>query len=58
MVGFAKLHVEAALKAVCENGKAETDWQYDEKSGGELELPTGGIDNNSVYEAYPLDNIK
>lgn len=49
MIEFAKLHVEAALKAASEN--AET--RYIPYTDDEYE-----IDKNSILNSYPLDNIK
>jgi hypothetical protein len=53
MIEFAKLHVEAALKAASE--KAET--LYEPHWSGEQEGSTC-IDKDSILNAYPLTNIK
>jgi len=49
MAEFAKLHVEAALKAASEN--ADT-------LKGEVYASKGCIDKDSILNAYPLNNIK
>lgn len=55
MIEFAKLHVEAALKAASENATNEDDWIFN----GEDEIYVKGeIDKYSILNAYPLDNIK
>ena len=48
MIEFAKLHVEAALKAASENAQTECD------EGGEL----GFVNRETILDAYPLTNIK
>ena len=47
MIGFAKLHVEAALKASSENAESYV-------IGG----LTSEVDKESILNAYPLKNIK
>jgi hypothetical protein len=49
MIEFAKLHVEAALKAASEN--ADT-------LKGEVYASKGAINKDSILNSYPLDNIK
>lgn len=44
MIEFAKLYVEAALKAASENAQV-TDWGY-------------AVSKDSILNAYPLENIK
>ena len=47
MIEFAKMHVEAALKAAAENA--------------EVNIPDYGdyeVDEESILNAYPLENIK
>ena len=52
MVEFAKLHVEAALKA---SEKASlTDFAYEFLQEGAYDA----IDKDTILNAYPLDNIK
>ena len=52
MIEFAKLHVQAALKAVSEN--AELDyWKGDCQLCG-----SNVINKESILNAYPLTNIK
>lgn len=51
LIEFAKLHVEAALKAASE--KAETKIDENWSSPGDFE-----IDESSILNAYPLENIK
>jgi hypothetical protein len=48
LIRFAKLHVEAALKAAAENAITICD------EGGE----TGFVDKDSILSSYPLENIK
>jgi hypothetical protein len=48
MVEFAKLHVEAALKEASEKATVYAD------EGGYSEF----VDEQSILNAYPLDNIK
>ena len=48
MIEFAKLHVEAALKAASANAQTECD------EGGEL----GFVNKETILDAYPLTNIK
>jgi hypothetical protein len=48
MIEFAKLHVEAALKAASEDAQTECD------EGGEL----GFVNKETILDAYPSTNIK
>jgi hypothetical protein len=48
MIEFAKLHVEAALKKASENALVSAD------EGGY----TGFVDEESILNSYPLENIK
>lgn len=49
MIEFAKLHVEAALKAATNNAKMDSDpFDYEDE----------WIDKDSILNAYPLENIK
>ena len=48
MIEFAKLHVEAALKAASEKALVYAD------EGGYSEF----VDEDSILNAYPLENIK
>ena len=55
MVEFAKLHVEAALKAASEKVQLSDllhEFIEDSWEGGPF------IDNDTILNAYPLDNIK
>lgn len=55
MIEFAKLHVEAALKAAAENIRT----RYTQAPIGEGELNIiEYVDKNSILNAYPLTNIK
>lgn len=50
MIEFAKLHVEAALKAASEDAEGvDEDGYY---------VPNSSIDKQSILQAYPLTNIK
>jgi len=51
MIEFAKLHVEAALKAAVKDA-------YIEDFGSMQEGTTCIIDEDSILNAYPLNNIK
>jgi len=51
MIEFAKLHVEAALKAAIE--KIEMDVEYDTDR---IAYPL--LEEQSILNAYPLENIK
>ena len=50
MIEFAKLHVEAALKAASEEADYITD--------GQEHITDVWIDKDSILKSYPLDNIK
>jgi hypothetical protein len=50
MIEFAKLHVEAALKAAVDNVQ-----MYDFNERGEFGR---GINAESILNSYPLENIK
>jgi hypothetical protein len=50
MIEFGKLHVEAALKAAANNAKVSYS-QY-----GDMDVD--GVNKDSIYDAYPLENIK
>lgn len=51
MIEFARLHVDAALKAASEKATVNTEPDY---RGGEWSI----VDTDSILNAYPLDNIK
>lgn len=53
MIEFAKLHVQEALKQASENADMNDDYYNSQQEGS-----FGGIDKDSILEAYPLDNIK
>ena len=61
MIEFAKLHVEAALKAASEKVRL-TDFAYEFLQEGAYEDADGNkvdaIDKDTILNAYPLDNIK
>ncbi len=48
LIGFAKLHVKAALKAASEQADMKDDWNNQR----------GTIDKDSILNAYSLENIK
>ena len=65
MIEFAKLHVEAALKAAYTNSKIIGTWGKEDWEG--INIATrdeyGGwidveISEKSILNSYPLDNIK
>ena len=49
-IEFAKMHVEAALKAASDNVDYTTD--------GQEHITDVWIDEDSILKSYPLDNIK
>lgn len=51
MIEFAKLHVEAALKAAAEKG--QVDFEPEDYDGS-----TAHINKESILSAYPLTNIQ
>jgi len=51
MIGFAKMHVEAALEAASENAIAKEN--PSDFGTGEI-----WVDEDSILNAYPLNNIK
>ena len=66
MIEFAKLHVEAALKAVNQNVKLLVDDNKPDKGPGEGEdlldyyecgSDTIYVSSSSILNAYPLNNI-
>jgi hypothetical protein len=64
MIEFAKLHVEAALKAASQNAEIDDFYVFgtseDETRINEYDLNglKGKISKNSILNAYPLTNIK
>ena len=56
MIEFDKLHVEAALKAASEKATV-TPIDHEEISEGSFR-PIWGVDDDSILNSYPLDNIK
>ena len=50
MIEFAKIHVEAALKAASDNVDYTTD--------GQEHITDVWIDEDSILNSYPLENIK
>lgn len=51
MIEFAKLHVEAALKAASENATATNKAKFKGDCNPQ-------VDENSILNSYPLDKIK
>lgn len=56
MIEFAKMHVEAALKAADEQARVTTV-DHEEISEGSFR-PVWGVDSDSILKAYSLDNIQ
>jgi hypothetical protein len=56
MIEFAKLHVEAALKAAGENAKITERKKVIDNTGGYIRIPT--IYKKHILNSYPLENIK
>jgi hypothetical protein len=58
MIEFAKMHVEAALKAADNNAQVDiVDWNDPGFNLTEPATPIYGVDNKSILSAYPLTNI-
>jgi hypothetical protein len=57
MIEFAKLHVEAAIEAICNKGQVRGGGVYKTNEGFLSSNPMY-IDKSSIQEAYPLTNIK
>ena len=56
MIEFAKMHVQEALKQASENATV-TPIDHEEISEGSFR-PIWGVDDESILNAYPLENIK
>ena len=56
LITFAKLHVEKALKEASENATV-TPIDHEEISEGSFR-PIWGVDDDSILNSYPLNNIK
>ena len=56
MIEFAKMHVLEALKQASENATV-TPIDHEEISEGSFR-PIWGVDDESILNAYPLENIK
>lgn len=56
MIEFAKLHVEAALKEASEKATV-TPIDHEEISEGSFK-PIWGVDDDSILNSYPLEEIK
>jgi hypothetical protein len=56
MIEFAKLHVQEALKVASEEATV-TPIDHEEISEGSFR-PIWGVDDDSILNAYPLENIK
>ncbi len=54
MIGFAKLHVEAALQAASQKAKADTEIAH--FAEGSYKAPV--VDKSTILTSYPLDNIQ
>ena len=54
MIEFAKLHVEAALKAAGENARIKANTQQ----GGSMFTDDFEVVKESILNSYPLDQIK
>jgi hypothetical protein len=58
MVAFAKLHCEAQLKAILENVRTKDDpYSYTGNTGSEYP-PDVIVDEDSIINAYDLNQIK
>ena len=56
MIEFAKMHVQEALKQASEKAFV-TPIDHEEISEGSF-IPIWGVDDESILNAYPLENIK
>lgn len=56
LIEFAKMHVQEALKKASENATV-TPIDHEEISEGSFR-PIWGVDDESILNAYPLENIK
>ena len=56
MIEFAKLHVQAALKAASEKATV-TPIDHEKISEGSFR-PIWGVDDDSILNSYPPENIK
>lgn len=56
LIEFAKMHVLEALKQASENATV-TPIDHEEISEGSFR-PIWGVDDESILNAYPLENIK
>ena len=56
LIEFAKIHVQEALKQASENATV-TPIDHEEISEGSFR-PIWGVDDESILNAYPLENIK
>ena len=56
MIEFAKMHVQEALRLASENATV-TPIDHEEISEGSFR-PIWGVDDESILNAYPLENIK
>ena len=56
MIEFAKMHVQEALKQASENATV-TPIDHEEISEGSFR-PIWGVDDESILNAYSLENIK
>jgi hypothetical protein len=52
MIEFAKLHVEAALKAASEKAESIEGWNTGFSGSA------SSVDKDSILNSYPLENIK
>lgn len=63
LIAFAKIHLEAQAKAIAENAKVSLakDWIRKEETihpNSLVSSITIKVDEQSILNAYPLDNIK
>ena len=56
LIEFAKMHVQEALKQASEKASV-TPVDHEEISEGSFR-PIWGVDDESILNAYPLENIK
>jgi hypothetical protein len=57
-IEFAKLHVEAALKAASEKVKCGLEYSHHEGEFEDIPVYEATVDEKSILNAYPESNIK
>lgn len=58
MIKYAKLHVQEALKQASEKAQAGSEYSHHEGEFEDIPVYLPVINQDSILNAYPLDNIK